>query len=208
MKVLAITGNPKKSGALADLTSEAVKGARDGGMDVEEIKLVEKNLGFCRFCLKCHEDIDSTISRCVQDDGMDDILESVAAADGYIMACPASGGHPSALMKLFLERTTWTLGRPTRRIMWVKGCPESRIADRRRHAISITTAGVVPNSMKFTCNGSTKEMCAHARGIFNAKIEGRLFAGSIFRQGLTERDRLKAYELGRTLAQRITAESG
>lgn len=207
MKVLLITGNPKKSGALADLTAEAVRGATDGGADVEEIRLAEKNVGYCRFCMKCHDDIDSTIARCVQNDDLADILERIKEADGYILACPTSGSRPNALMKTFIERTTWTLGRPTRRILWVRGCPESRIADRQRHAIFLTTAGVVPTCMRVACNGSTREMGAHARGIFNAKVVGSVYAGSILKRGLSGRDRKKAYETGRALSEAIRTET-
>ena len=34
MKVLVISGNPKKSGALAELTAEAARGASESGADV------------------------------------------------------------------------------------------------------------------------------------------------------------------------------
>jgi multimeric flavodoxin WrbA len=51
MKVLVITGNPKKSGALATLTEEAARGAGEDGAEVEWIRLREKDIGFCRFCL-------------------------------------------------------------------------------------------------------------------------------------------------------------
>jgi putative NADPH-quinone reductase len=208
MKVLVISGNPKKSGALAELTAEAARGASENGADVEEVRLAEKDLGYCRFCMKCHEDIDSPVSFCVQKDDLNGILEKVRDADCYILACPASGGHANAIMKTFIERTTWTLGRPTRNILWVKGCPESRIADRRRYAASITTAGVVPTWSRAFCNGSTREMCSHARGMFNAKIVGRLYAGSILKRGVTGSDKVRAHVLGRRLVETARQGSG
>lgn len=202
MKVLVITGNPKKSGALADITAEAVRGAADGGAEVEEIRLADKEIGYCRFCLKCHDDVDSTIAACALEDDMADILERIREADGFILACPASGGHPNALMKTFMERTCWTLGRPTRRILLVKGCPECRIADRKRRAVILTTAGVVPTWMRVFCNGMTREMASHARGLFNAEIVGRVYAGLIIKRGLTEGDKVKAYAAGKALAEK------
>ncbi len=208
MRILMITGNPKKKGALATLTEEAVRGAKEGGAEVEEIRLADKNIGYCKFCLKCHEDIDSTISRCSQEDDMAEILNKVKDADGFMLVCPTSGGHPNSLMKTFIERTTWTLGRPTRSILWVKGCPESRIADKQRIAVLFTTAGVVPTWMRLFCNGSTREMCSHARGIFNAKVVGKLYGGGIFKYGLLERDKKRARAIGQKLAKKIALKTG
>lgn len=203
MKILLITGNPKEKGALATLTGEACRGAKDGGADIEEIRLIDKNIGYCKFCLACHKDIDSDISRCVQKDDLMEILEKIKEAEGLILACPTSGDYPNSLMKTFIERTTWTLGRPTRNILWVKGCPESRISKKQRHAIVLTTAGVVPTWSRMFCNGSIREMCSHARGIFNANIVGKLYAGAIITHGLLERDKRRAYEMGRALAKKI-----
>ena len=203
MIILAITGNPKRSGALATLTEEAVRGAEAGGADVETIRLAEKDIKPCRFCLRCREDVDSRIATCTQKDDMAEILPKIADADAFILACPMSGGHANAYMKIFEERCCFTLGKATRRILWVKGCPESRIADRERQAAVITTTGVVPAWSRVLCNGSTREMASLARGIFNARVAGTLYAGLINVRGLRERDRLKAYELGRSLAAAV-----
>ena len=139
---------------------------------------------------------------------MEAILEKIVEADGYILACPTSGGHVNSLMKAFIERTTWTLGRPTRRILWVRGGPESRISDRKRDAVFLTTAGVMPTWMRAAFDGANKEMSAHARGIFNAREVGRLFAGSIMKRGVTARDRGKARAMGQKLAEAIRLETG
>jgi hypothetical protein len=57
------------------------------------------------------------------------------------------------------------------------------------------------------CNGSTGEMCAHARGIFNAKVVGKLYGGGIFTHGLLERDKKKAHALGQKLAKKIALKT-
>jgi hypothetical protein len=200
MRVVVIDGNPKKSGALAELTRAAIDGAEDSGAEVDVVRLAEKDIGYCRFCLKCHQDLDSEVAACVQKDDMGSVIEMVRDADGLIMACPASGGHANAMMKTFIERTTWTLGRPTRRVLWVNGCPESRITDRQRYAVILTTAGVVPTWSRAVCNGSTREMASHAKGLFNATVIDRVYAGSVFKRGLAVRFRERAREAGRSLA--------
>ena len=109
MKVLVITGNPKKKGALATLTDEAGMGARARGAEVEEVRLADLDIGYCRFCMKCWEDKTSVLGECALRDDMAGVIEKVREADGLILACPTSGGHPNALMKTFIERRRETL---------------------------------------------------------------------------------------------------
>ncbi len=205
MKILAITGNPRKSGALATLTGETAKGAAEAGANVQIVRLAESNIGCCKFCLNCYKDFDARIGKCAQDDDMGGILKQIDEADGFILSCPMSGGHQNAIMKVFEERCTYTLGRPARRILWIKGIPESRIKDKKRYAVVITTAGSVPAWSKVLCNGSTREMSALARGIFNAEVVGKLYAGSLRFRELKEDEREKAVNLGRVLAEKIKA---
>ncbi len=200
MDILAISGNPKKGGSNAALVAEAVRGAVESGATVEEIRLVEQRIGCCRFCLQCARDLEALIGPCSQKDDMAWILEKIRQAGGLILSSPASSGQASALMKTFEERCVYTLGRPTRRILWVKGCPASRLGDRRRFAVTLTTAGVVPTWSRVLCSGSTAQMASLAQGIFHAKVVGTLFVGPLWKRGLTQSDRTRAYALGRKLA--------
>ena len=73
---------------------------------------------------------------------MGGILKQIDEADGFILSCPMSGGHQNAIMKVFEERCTYTLGRPARRILWIKGIPESRIKDKKRYGSLFSVRGV------------------------------------------------------------------
>ncbi len=211
MDILAISGSPKKGGSQATLVAEAVRGAVENGANVEEIRLAEQRIGCCRFCLQCARDLEAPIGPCSQKDDMARILDKISQADGLILSCPASSGQASALMKTFEERCVYTLGRPTRRILWVKGCPASRLSNRPRFAVILTTAGVVPTWLRALCGGSIAQMSSLARGIFRAKVVGTLFVGPLWQRGLTQSDRTRAYALGRTLAtfqKRCSKEQG
>jgi len=205
VKVLAITGNPKSSGALATLNEEAVRGAVEAGAEVETIRLAEMDIGICRFCLTCLEDSGADIATCVQKDDMAEILRRIKGADGFILSCPMSAGHMNAYMKIFEERCVMTLCTPTRKILWVSGIPESRIADKRRSAVTITTTGVIPNILRPFFHGSTREMASIARDIFNAEIVGNLYAGRLLFRKLSRREKKKAYKLGGALVREHTA---
>jgi len=200
MKILAITGNPKSSGALATLSEEAARGATEAGAEVETIRLADKDIGCCRFCLTCLGDSAADIAACVQKDDMAEILHRIKEADGFILSCPMSAGHMNSYMKIFEERCVMTLCTPTRKILWVTGIPESRIADKRRRAVTITTTGVIPNVLRPFFHGSTREMASIAKDIFNAEIVGNLYAGRLMFRKLSRREKKKAYKLGRSLA--------
>jgi len=206
MKVLAITGNPKSSGALATLTAEAARGAAEAGADVEIIRLAERDINCCRFCLTCLKDIDADIAACVQKDDMGEILREIKEADGFILSCPMSSGHMNACMKIFEERCVMTLCTPTRKILWVSGIPESRISDKRRYAVTITTTGVIPNLLRPFFHGSTREMASMAKGIFNAQVLGNLYSGRLIFRKLSRGEKRKSYKLGKSLAAAIAAE--
>jgi multimeric flavodoxin WrbA len=203
MKVLVITGNPKKSGALATLTEEAARGAGEDGAEVEWIRLREKDIGFCRFCLKCQEDRGSPIAPCVQDDDMTAILQKIKEADGFIMASPLSSAHANAIMKMFIERSTWPLWRVREGILGRISMPEARLADKQRYTVTVTTAGAIPAWLGFIFNGAAREMGSFAKWNFHSKIVGRLFVGLLYLHGLSDRRKSKAYKLGAALSDAI-----
>ncbi|MBU4173709.1 MAG: flavodoxin family protein [Actinobacteria bacterium] len=206
MKVLIINGHPKKKGALDTLVGEVGTGAVEGGAEVEQIRLADQDIGYCRFCLNCHGDLESTIGPCVQDDDMGIILEKARESDGLVLASPMSSGHANAYMKTFIERCTWTLGRPTGRALWIKGCPEPRITDKQRYAVTVTTTGAVPAWSKVLCNGSTREMVELAKYQLNAKVVGKIYVGPLYKRGLDEDDIKNAFKMGFNLAARIRGD--
>lgn len=201
MRVLIITANPKKTGALATLTREVTRGLEAGGAETEEIRLADCDIGFCKFCFRCIKDADSEIGPCSQDDDMTWILKKAKEADGFVMASQLSSAQVSARFKNFFERATYTAGRSTS-VLFIKGIPSSRFTDKNRYAVTLVTAGGIPSQLRIMCNVATRQMVELSKRAFNAKVVGRLFAGMV-RNGLKERDRAKAYELGRALASAI-----
>jgi multimeric flavodoxin WrbA len=201
LKVLVITANPKSKGALATLTSEAARGASEAGAEVEEIRLADLDIAYCRFCFKCLRDTESEIGSCSQDDDMRWILERAREADGFILASQLSSAHANARFKTFFERCAYTAGRSSR-ILFLHGLPRSRFTDKQRYSVALVTAGGIPSWLKVFCNVGTRQMKEMSSRSFNAKTVGTLYAGMV-RKGLKERYRRKAYRLGRELAQQI-----
>ncbi|MDW7683704.1 MAG: flavodoxin family protein [Bacillota bacterium] len=98
MKILAVSGSPKKGGNL-DKTVKAV--AEASGLDYEMINLSRYKVNPCLGCLKCVED-----NHCVQKDDYSDILEEkLKNADALIIAGYPTFASTDARTKTFCERT-------------------------------------------------------------------------------------------------------
>ena len=203
MRVLVITSNPKTKGALASLTEEAVRGATEAGAEVEQIRLADCNIGYCKFCMTCFKDKDSPIGPCVQKDDMKWILEKLKKADGYVMVSQVSSGHLNARFKTFVERCCYTAGRAGR-MLGIEGIPETRFTDKHRFTVTIVSAGSIPSWLRAFCNTATKQMEELSKYTFNSKVIGRQYAGNLTFGGYKKSYGDKAYRLGRHLVEKIT----
>lgn len=203
MKIIAINASLKKKGSLSTLVSEAVQSARDHGAEVEVLRLADRDIRYCRFCLTCYRDPDSEIGRCSQDDDMQWILPALKAADGYILATQVSSGQGNAIFKTFMERCAYTAGSSNGTFLWLKGIPVSRFTDRRRFAVTIATAGAVPSWLRLICDTATSQMKEIADLSFNARVIGTLYAGEQISKGLQDADIHKARGLGEKLVAKI-----
>lgn len=202
MRVLVITSNPKTKGALTSLTEEAVRGATEAGAEVEQIRLADCNIGYCKFCMTCFKDKGSLIGPCIQDDDMKWMLEKLKEADGYVMVSPVSSGHLNACFKTFFERCCYTAGR-SGRMLGIEGVPETRFTDKRRFTVTIVSAGSIPSWLRAFCNTATKQMAELSKCAFNSKVIGRQYAGQLTFGGYKKRYGDKAYRLGRRLVEKI-----
>lgn len=201
MKILVINASPKKGGSLSTLLKEASNSARENGAQIEEIHLVEHNIGYCRFCMTCYNDLESEIGPCVQDDDMNWILPKLKQADGFILGTQLSSSHANAIMKTFIERCVFTAGSSKGKFLWFKGIPTSRFTDKQRFAVTIVTAGKLPNWMTIIFDNASKQLKELANLSFNAQVVGKLYVGELISEGLQEKDLEKARTLGKKLAQ-------
>lgn len=199
MKVLAVMGSYRKGGTIDTVTDEILAGARSTGAAVEKIALVDQNIGYCRNCFTCFGDLESDIGSCPQKDDAQALLEKIVEADGLVLASSINMGSVTAMMKAFMERSCWTLCRPTGRFLWIKGVPESRIIKRKR-AVIVTSAGWAPRLLKFVVSYSEYQLAGAARHAFNADVVGTLFVGSIRTRQLKTKELMRAQTLGRLVA--------
>ncbi len=199
MKVLAIVGSYRKGKTIDTLVDHAMEGVRSAHPDaeMEKIVLAEHAIEYCRNCGTCRRDDPAkSVATCVIQDDMQALLPKMDEADAYIFAGPIFDGTVTAIMKTFLERTSWTLGRAGR---WpLKGCPEPR-TDRKKQAVLISSTGIVPPLFRRFCDDATKLIKSHAKCMLNAKLVGTLYAGGVEKVGL-DRYVGQARRLGMRLA--------
>ena len=98
-KIIGIVGSPRK-GNTEIMVRAALEGVREAGAETEIILLRELELEMCDGCLQCDE-----TGKCHFDDGMNEINEKLADADGLIIGSPARWSLLSGNLKVFMDRT-------------------------------------------------------------------------------------------------------
>lgn len=83
MKVLGIMGSPRIKGNTDLLLDEALRGAQEGGAEVEKIIVDKLKIAPCREYYGCLND-----GNCVIRDDMDDVYPKILGADAVIVASP------------------------------------------------------------------------------------------------------------------------
>lgn len=100
MKVIAVSGSPRTNGNSEVLCDEFLKGAQEAGCETEKIQIGKTKISPCHACYACRE-----TGRCVQNDGMNEILEKIIQADVILLATPVYFYSMDAQMKIFIDRS-------------------------------------------------------------------------------------------------------
>lgn len=199
MKVLAIVGSYRKGKTIDTLVDKAIEGAKanNSNVQVDKIHLVDKNIEYCKNCMVCrNDDPEKNIAQCIISDDMEIINPEMDEADGFIFATPVNMGQVTAVMKTFLERTTWVLSKPGKRP--IRGCPTPR-STRMKKAIIIVSSGIIPPIFRRWCDDATSLIKSQCDCVYNAKVLGSLYAGAVEKRDVdVYLD--KVYKLGKKLS--------
>ncbi len=96
-----IMGSPRKDGDTSTLAREAERGLSNKEMKTEFFILNEMNFSGCQACYGCKREDNI---RCVRNDDMQEIYDTISRADGLIVATPIYFGSVSGQTKLWLDR--------------------------------------------------------------------------------------------------------
>ncbi len=100
MKVIGISGSPRKKGNTEILIQLALDAIRTEGIDTELITLADKMINPCNACMACKKDK----NRCAIEDDFEAIFLKIREADGLILGTPVYFGSATPNIKSFMDR--------------------------------------------------------------------------------------------------------
>jgi len=98
-KITAVFGSPRRKGNTATLLTQAIKGARDAGAEVNEIVLRDLKMSPCLEIYGCKQS-----GRCAIQDDFQGVLEQLLASQGIMLASPIFFYTVSAHTKILMDR--------------------------------------------------------------------------------------------------------
>ena len=99
MSVIAINASPRKNGNTEAALNKIAEVLQTEEITTEIIQIGNKTIGGCRACGGCYK-----TGRCVFDDGVNEIAEQLAAADGILIGSPVYYAGINGTLKSFLDR--------------------------------------------------------------------------------------------------------
>ena len=171
--ILIISSSPRKKGNSQILCEQFQKGAEAKGHQVNIVRIMEKNIGFCRACDGCMRNGGT----CVLKDDMAEILEMFQKADVLVLATPVYFYGISAQMKTFIDRTypIWQhLG--------------------KKEVYYIISAGLGEDIIE----RSLGDLDGFVEHLEEYKIAGKIYAANVMDAGLVKNQSVfqKAYDMG------------
>ena len=100
MRIVGISGSPRKAGNTEFLLNEALAAAAEQGFQTERLLCSELAVDFCNDCGDC-----SKGKPCPKEDDMPVFIRAILEAEGIIVASPVYFGNVTAQLKAVFDRT-------------------------------------------------------------------------------------------------------
>ena len=110
MKILGISGSPRKNGVTVTMLDEVLKAAKGDGAEVELYSVSGKNIQPCDGCWGCRG-----TGKCHIKDDMQELYDKMVGADGIIFGTPVYFYGMTAQAKAVMDRTI-ALNQPDRNL--------------------------------------------------------------------------------------------
>lgn len=130
-KVVMICASPRKKSNTMEILEECAQVLEVEGLEVEIISLRKQKIDSCHACLKC-----AKIKKCKLDDGLNDIIEKVREADGFIVGSPVYFGTARGDLMAALQRMGMVSMVTDKYLSWKVGGPIA-VARRGGHTATI-----------------------------------------------------------------------
>lgn len=86
-KVVLLCGSPRPKGNTAQIIEECARVVRKEGLETEIFSLAGKKVESCTACYQCRDE-----GNCVLGDGLEELIDKLREADGFIVASPVISG--------------------------------------------------------------------------------------------------------------------
>jgi multimeric flavodoxin WrbA len=169
-RVVAIVGSYRKGGSTESAVEAVLEGARSKGAVTQMIRLSERPLEFCTNCRQCSQEPGEQRVKCSQQDGLEQILSVVDAADAVVLGSPVNYYNVTALFRRFQERLLGYVYWP-----WGQMAPKLRTKLRSRKAVLVASSAA-PGFLIPLATGAARALRITA-GILGAKTVGKLWIG-------------------------------
>lgn len=172
-KILVINGSYRNGGVTDKATTVMIEVLEKEGARVKIILLRKYPIEFCLNCRECTQKKGSSPGKCVQHDGMKELINLIEWADGYIFASPTNFGSVTAIFKRFMERLIVYAYWP-----WGMNAPKYRKAGTPKKKAVLISSCAVYGMMGRWLYATHKQLKTTAQTI-GAKRVGTLFIGLI-----------------------------
>ena len=105
MKVMLINGSPHAQGCTYTALSEVEGTLKKRGIETELYQIGTKPIAGCVACMSCKK-----TGKCVQQDGVNEIVERLDTIDAVVLGSPVYYAGPSGQLMAFLDRLFFTGG--------------------------------------------------------------------------------------------------
>ena len=129
-KVILLCGSPRENSNTFDVLNVCAHEIENNGVETEILSLKGKNIQSCKACLSCQE-----TGNCVLNDGLDEIIDKIREADGFIPAAPVYFGTARGDIMAALQRIGKVSRDTDKFLTWMVGGP---IAVGRRGGQTLT----------------------------------------------------------------------
>lgn len=187
MRVVGISGSPRRSGNTDSLLNKALEGALSEGAFVEKIFLNDLSFKPCQACGRCHK-----TGACGVRDDMAVIYRKIDRADAVIIASPIYFGSVTAQLKAMIDRFhgVWT----AKNILNLR-----RSGKRRRKGYFLSAAGA--SGKKYFLDA--RKIIRNLFATLDIRYSGELFCGGLDEKGgvlSDEKAMKKAFMIGKAAA--------
>jgi len=198
--IIGIVGSYRKGRVIDSAVTEILKGAESVGAKTVKIYLIDKQIEFCNNCRTCMQEPGEKRGECVHDDDMEEILQQIDEADGYVLGSPVNLGTVTAIMKQFMERLAVYAYWP-----WGKIAPKFRNEKLNKKAVIVTSFTPPAWIGRLILPGAPKALKYIAK-VLGARVLKVLYFGMVAGKpeaGIDEKSLRRAFKAGKELAREL-----